>query len=538
MKTLHYLIIAAGLLLILFANSCKKQEYTDPRPDFTTGDTTQIGENSATITGRLIKLNGGAIQKSGHVWSSINDVPDLKINEGSTVLGGFTSDSNSYKSILPNLRANTTYYVRGYMQRDDFTFYGNIVVIKTNKEKILEVVTGIDSLTTFNNSRLSGYIFNLGKSSVTAYGHVWSAANAVPTTADFKTNFGSLAAVPKYFLSTAGNLVSATTYYFRAYGTNAEGTFYGAVKSFKTVAAPVPAVTTNTVGGSGNNITVNATVTSNGVPAATQHGFVYSKINSTPTIADAHTSQGAPGAAPFAYAATIMGLDYSATYYVRAYVTSTAGTFYGAVLSRATATATLPSVTTINTVSKSIYIDCTGQITSAGTFAVTDHGFVYSSTNTTPSTSDSKASLGAPGAIPYSFEKILGPLNYGTTYYVRAYAISAAGTTYGQTLNATTPVNNPAVSTDSVYKYSNTGFEANGKIINNGSPTGTQHGFVYSKTNVNPTTSDSKILLGIPPVAPSKFSAIVAVAADYYYVRAFITNANGTFYGLVKAVKL
>jgi hypothetical protein len=540
MKPLHYLFLATGILLILFTNSCKKQEYVDPRPDFTTGDTSQIGENSATLTGRLIKLNGGAIEKSGHVWSSLNDVPDLSINEGSTVLGGFTTDSNSYSSALNNLRPNTTYFVRGYMEREGLTWYGNIILVKTNKEKILEVVTGVDSLKTFNSSLLSGYIFDLGKSAVTAYGHVWSATSTTPTTADSKTNLGSLATVPRYFLSTLTNLVPATTYYFRAYGINTQGTFYGVVQSFRTSNAPLPAVTTSTIGGSNNIITVNATVTANGVPAATQHGFVYSKTNSTPTIADTRTSQGVPGAAPFNYMASLGGLDYSATYYVRAYVTSTAGTFYGAVLSRSTATAVLPSVNTrALLLNHEIFIQGNGTLLSSGTFPVTEHGFVYSGTVAVPTTANIKVNLGVPGAVPLNFDRNIGPLNYSTTYYVRAYAISAAGTAYGQTLNATTtaaPVNNPAVSTDSVARYSNTGFDARGKVINNGSPTGTQHGFVYSRTNSSPTISDSKVMLGVPPAAPSFFSSIVLVSFGDYYVRAFITNANGTFYGSVKLV--
>ena len=540
MKPLHYLFLATGILLILFTNSCKKQEYIDPRPDFTTGDTSQIGQTSATLTGRLIKLNGGAIEKSGHVWSSLNDVPDLSINEGSTVLGGFTTDSNSYSSALNNLRPNTTYFVRGYMQREGFTWYGNIILVKTNREKILEVVTGVDSLKTFNGSLLSGYIFDLGKSAVTAYGHVWSPTSTTPTTADSKTNLGSLATVPRYFLSTLTNLVPATTYYFRAYGINTQGTFYGTVKSFRTPNAPVPAVTTSTIGGSNNIITVNATVTANGVPAATQHGFVYSKTNSTPTIADTRTSQGVPGAAPFNYMASLGGLDYSATYYVRAYVTNTAGTFYGAVLSRSTATAVLPSVNTrALLLNHEIFIQGNGTLLSSGTFPVTEHGFVYSGTVAVPTTANIKVNLGVPGAVPLNFDRNIGPLNYSTTYYVRAYAISAAGTAYGQTLNATTtaaPVNNPAVSTDSVARYSNTGFDARGKVINNGRPIGTQHGFVYSRTNSSPTISDSKVMLGVPPAAPSFFSSIVLVSFGDYYVRAFITNANGTFYGSVKLV--
>ncbi len=647
MRPLPYLFITAGLLLVIFANSCKKQEYTDPRPNFTTGDTSQVGENTATLTGRLIKLNGGPIDKSGHVWSSLNDVPDLTINEGKTILAGFTADSSSYTSVLNNLQPNKTYYVRGYMERAGFTWYGNIVVFKTNREKVLEVVTGVDSLKTFNSSLLTGYIFDLGKSAVTAYGHVWSTINTNPTTADSKTNFGNLTTVPKYFTSAANNLLPATTYYYKAYGTNAEGTFYGAVKAFITAAAPVPVVTTNTIGGSSNIITINGTLTANGVPAASQHGFVYSKTNTTPTIADSKTSQGVPGAAPFNFMASLGNLDFSSTYYVRAYatnsagtfygvvksfttsaapvpvvstnsisvnfdvitvtgtvtangtpaatqhgfvyssttnlptianthssqgvpgaapynftttishlalsttyyvrayVTSAAGTFYGAVLSVTTASPILPSVTTTSLfVNHNTSIESKGSIITEGTFPVTEHGFVYSSSATVPTTANTKVNLGAPATVPINFVSNITMPAFNTTYYIRAYANSAAGTAYGQTLNAKTdpaPPDNPAVVTDSVRQIiTYNGFKAFGKVSNNGLPIGTQHGFVYSSTNTAPTINDFKINLGVPPASPTNFSTtvIIGLVTRTYYVRAYITNANGTFYGGIKTVSI
>ncbi|MEO5942392.1 MAG: hypothetical protein ABIP30_17235 [Ferruginibacter sp.] len=536
MKSLHYILIASGLMIILFANSCKKQEYIDPRPNFTTGDTSQIGETSATITGRLIKLNGGAIQKSGHVWSSLNDVPDLKINEGSTVLNGFTADSSSYSSLLSNLKPNATYYVRGYMERDNFTFYGDIVVFKTSKEKVLQVVTGIDSLKTFSSSFFSGYILDLGKSSVTAYGHVWSTTNTNPTTADTKTNLGSLTTIPKYFLSTASNLVPATTYYFRAYGINSQGTFYGSVKSFITGTAPIPAVTTNTIGGTGNIITVNGTVTTNGVPAATEHGFVYSKTNTTPTISDAHTSQGVPGAAPFNFATSLTGLDYSTTYYVRAYATSTAGTFYGAVLSLATAVAPVPVVTTTSIAGSGNMITVNGTLTTIGIPAATQHGFVYSKTNTTPTITDAHTSQGVPGIVPYYYTATLTGLDYSSTYYVRAYATSTAGTFYGAVLNRTTGVANTLGTVTTNYTtVSGNQITVNSTVTFIGVPIATQHGVVYSASNSSPTLADAHTSLGTPGTAPYNYNSTLSNLSysALYYVRAYITNAAGTFYGAI-----
>ena len=75
-----------------------------------------------------------------------------------------------------------------------------------------------------------------------------------------------------------------------------------------------------------------------------------------------------------------------------------------------------------------------GSVTSAGTAAVTERGFVYSAT-ANPTTSDSKvtAALGT-GA----FSATLSGLTAASTYHVRAYAISGAGTAYGADKTFTT----------------------------------------------------------------------------------------------------
>ncbi len=72
----------------------------------------------------------------------------------------------------------------------------------------------------------------------------------------------------------------------------------------------------------------------------------------------------------------------------------------------------------------------TGTISSLGSPTNTDHGFVYSSTNATPTLSDSHVSKGAASATG-NYTALLTGLTGGSTYYVRAYATNSVGTTYG-----------------------------------------------------------------------------------------------------------
>ncbi|KKN75204.1 hypothetical protein LCGC14_0383630 [marine sediment metagenome] len=69
-----------------------------------------------------------------------------------------------------------------------------------------------------------------------------------------------------------------------------------------------------------------------------------------------------------------------------------------------------------------------GAVTDLGSGSVTEHGLVWS-TLPTPDTSDSKTELGAKATIG-TFVSELTLLTEGLTYYVRAYAVNAGGTSY------------------------------------------------------------------------------------------------------------
>ena len=85
-----------------------------------------------------------------------------------------------------------------------------------------------------------------------------------------------------------------------------------------------------------NTATCGGEVTADGSAAVTERGVCWS-ISATPTIADAHTSDGT-GTGTFT--SSITGLTASTTYYVRAYATNSVGTGYGEVVTFTTEVAT------------------------------------------------------------------------------------------------------------------------------------------------------------------------------------------------------
>lgn len=77
-----------------------------------------------------------------------------------------------------------------------------------------------------------------------------------------------------------------------------------------------------------------------------------------------------------------------------------------------------------------------GTITSDGGAAITERGVVYSNSNASPTTANSKVA-DATGGMG-NFSVTLTGLTPGTFYYTRAYAINSGGTSYGNTVRLST----------------------------------------------------------------------------------------------------
>ncbi|MDO3626563.1 NHL repeat-containing protein [Mucilaginibacter sp. BT774] len=78
-----------------------------------------------------------------------------------------------------------------------------------------------------------------------------------------------------------------------------------------------------------------------------------------------------------------------------------------------------------------------GTITSIGTSVITENGVCYSTSNQTPTISDTKKAS-ALISTSYSFTNDLTGLTPNTTYYLRAYATNQYGTSYGSVVTFTT----------------------------------------------------------------------------------------------------
>lgn len=199
-------------------------------PTSTTGVASGITTTTFTMDGKLTDIGTANVTDFGHCLSATNQMPTIADTKTSI---GASSAAKDFKSVFTGLKAGTVYYLRSYATNAVGTSYGDKVEVKTVSEAAPTVTTGVASAITSSTATMAGNMKAIGTAAITQHGHVWSATNASPTTADSKTTLGATTE-GKDFSSNLTGLSSGTTYNVRSYATNSVGTSYGDVVQFKT----------------------------------------------------------------------------------------------------------------------------------------------------------------------------------------------------------------------------------------------------------------------------------------------------------------
>ncbi|NPD47757.1 T9SS type A sorting domain-containing protein [Lentimicrobium sp. S6] len=385
---------------------------------------------------------------------------------------------------------------------------------------ITQAVSSIDATTATGN----GNITNLGDAVVTQHGVCWN-TSGTPTTDDSKTTEGTASSTGTFTSSITG-LIENQTYYVRAYATNSGGTSYGSQVSFTAVTSVTETWTielSDSYGDGWNGGSINVL------------------INSSPVLSNLTLASGSgPQINEFSVSCddiittqyTAGSYSYENEYQIKnsnGVVEAQSGQG-GAVPENISYTYDCPETPgTVSTQSVSDISTTTatgnGNITSIGTTSISAHGVCWN-TSGNPTTGDSSTDEGSAGSTGTFTSDITG-LSPGTTYYVKAFITDETGTIYGDQVSFTTSY---LVTTQAVSDITGTTATGNGNIQTVASPI-TAHGVCWS-TSGNPTIANSHTDEGSTS-STGAFSSSISnlTSSTTYYVRAYITNGNGTFYG-------
>lgn len=173
-----------------------------------------------------------------------------------------------------------------------------------------------------------------------------------------------------------------------------------------------------------------------------------------------------------------------------------------------------------------------GNVTAVGDKGpVTERGVCWS-TLTFPFTADHKV---ASGSGLGEFTCSLTGLPAGRTIYIRAYAITTAGTAYGPELTfSTLPATVPILSTVAATDVKGETAVAGGNISDNGGAPISVEGICWNTTG-NPSTADNKTVDNGGTATFSNVMKNLLPSTTYYY-RAYATNEAATGYGNVLTI--
>ncbi len=133
------------------------------------------------------------------------------------------------------------------------------------------------------------------------------------------------------------------------------------------------------------------------------------------------------------FSSDLSNLTPATVYYVRAYATNAQGTAYGDEVSFTTSAANLPVVTTTAvTIVSGTEASTGGHVQSDGGSTILSRGVVWSTTVNPTVALVTKTSDGAATGV---FQSTATGLTDGTRYYLRAYATTANGTSYGNEIS-------------------------------------------------------------------------------------------------------
>ena len=498
--------------LILFLSCSKEDRVCDPSPIFGKLKESEITYNSLKISGTIsiAPCNSNVIEK-GIVFSK-NDLPTISDSK-------IKLSESSYNTILSNLDAGSKYYIRPFLVNDEGEFYGEQLVVNTYNPDV--EIKDVSMEASISNAFISAtYNFLEGSGmTVISKGILLNGALKVDSTS------------PENQLRiNLENLTPNTTYTFEIFVKTSFGQSESVSYSFKTQSSNATLskvlVTNTSYLGADLASTYSNSYTEKEI--TTDKGFLISE-NANFDNSNSYSVSGETGRIQ----KSITNLSPNTKYYVKAYVENIYGRNYGPVEVFTTKNSGYhfnEMVFSEISFTKAILRIVFNQIEEPAT-PVIEKGFWVSTNRNFDSytryTEDS---------IDSSIETRLSSLPINETYFVKAFVTNRYGTYYSEPSSfATTALNYTFQSTtfstisfenaaaNSSYSLSHgSGIE----ILEKGFEIALQSNF-SNATAFTDTTSDTNIGYNFENLTYNTM----------YYVRPYVTNQYGKFYGSAESFK-
>jgi hypothetical protein len=414
-------------------------------PTIATGTAGSITATGVTITGNNVSADGGsAITERGVVYGTSTN-PTTSATKVTS-----TGTTGTYNSTLTGLLSGTTYYVRAYAINAVGTSYGSDVTVLT--------LPGAPATPTVSGVTTTGFTAN------------WSATTGassyrldISTASNFATFVSSYGDLTVNGTSQAvTGLTPGTTYYARVRAVNASGT--GANSATLTQATTgVPEIAVESPVGTGvasggsradfGTLTVNSTadftfrVLNSGSAALSVTGITFGGTHASDfTVVGGSTATIAAGGSQDFTIRFTPGADGARTGTVTfANDDSDEGTYVISLSGTGSAAPVAPTVTSsAASLITATGVTLNGNVNADGGAGITERGFVYSSSDSTPTIEEGATKVTTTGTTGSASEAVTGLAN-STLYYFRVYASNSAGTSYGSVLSFTTLKGQPAL---------------------------------------------------------------------------------------------
>jgi hypothetical protein len=299
-------------------------------PELETYEATDVTMNSARVLAKVTSAAAsyGVITERGFCYSTTSQNPTIYDNI--IVVDGLQLNE-VFEATITGLNQLTTYYVRPYAKNvvnwQERVGYGTAIEFTTTQISSPQVsfTNQSDVRVTSSSIYLQALISNYYPTALVERGFIWSTEDMYISIANAKSvgNYITVTSTDKVFSGTITNLTPNTNYYIRAYAK-----YQASGETFSGMSETVSYTTTNIVAASMKSVyttltddcTISASsgISSFGSGELVEKGFCW-KADSSPTLDDCDGSVVVADGTDASFSASITGLKYSTTYYVRSY---------------------------------------------------------------------------------------------------------------------------------------------------------------------------------------------------------------------------